>query len=125
MTPQNALPESMQVEELLRRDEFAEHKCLYELHATAWLVARPCDDSHLLRKSARQMLFHLQKMYEFTSVSRKMKHPGSAGAEQTNVVLRICPSSRSFRERNCFGQSCRSMSLLDVIVVTDRRNQCD
>ena len=61
MTPQKAWPELMQIEQLLRRDRFAEHKCLYELHATAWLVAQQRNDSHLLRKSARQMLFHLQK----------------------------------------------------------------
>lgn len=74
MTPQKVLPELMQVEEQLRRDQFAEHKCLYELHATAWLVARQCNDSHLLRKSARQMLFHLKKMYKFACAGRKM-HP--------------------------------------------------
>ena len=81
MAPQKTLPELMQAKELLRQDQFAEQKYLYELHAAAWLVAQRCDDPHLLRKSARQMLFHLYKMYEFTCVRSKTRHPGSAAPE--------------------------------------------
>jgi hypothetical protein len=73
------------VEELLQQDQFAEHKCLYELHAAAWLVAHRWEDSNLLRKSARQMLFHLQKMYELTCLGGKT-HLGSAAAEDRKPV---------------------------------------
>jgi hypothetical protein len=83
MNHQKALPELMQVEELLQEDRFAEHKCLHDLYAAAWLVAHSSDDPNLMRKSARQMLFHLQRLYKFTVASRKMKHSGSAAAEQT------------------------------------------
>jgi hypothetical protein len=83
MSRQKALPELMQVEELLRQDRFTGHKRSYDLHASAWLVAHGCDNPNLLRQSAGQMLFHLQKMYESTVAGGKMKHAGSAAAEPT------------------------------------------
>jgi len=88
MTPQKALPELMQIEQLLRRDRFAEHKCLYELHATALLVARQRNDSRLLRKSAQQMLFHLQKMYELSRVGSKTNL--GSGAIDNRKSVRFC-----------------------------------
>jgi len=47
----------------MQKDRFAEHRRQYEFHAEAWLVARARGDQKLSRKSAQQMLRHLQEMY--------------------------------------------------------------
>ena len=92
MPLQKTLYQLMQVEELLQQDQFAEHKCLYELHAAAWLVAHRWEDSNLLRKSAREMLFHLRNMYELTCLGGKT-HLGVAAAEDRKQFAPARPSS--------------------------------
>jgi hypothetical protein len=57
-------------EDFMQKDRFAEHKRQYELHAAAWLDARARGDQKLSRKSAQQMLRHLQKMYRLALSSR-------------------------------------------------------
>ncbi len=57
----------MPIETILRQDEFAEQKCLYELSSAVWLLARRRNDVMLLRKSARRMLFHLKMMYSLAN----------------------------------------------------------
>ena len=57
-------------ENFMQKDRFAEHKRQYEFHAAAWLDARARGDRKLSRKSAQQMLRHLQKMYRLALSSR-------------------------------------------------------
>ena len=54
----------------MQRDRFTEHKRQYEIHAAAWLEARARGDQKLSRKSAQQMLRHLQKMYQLALSSK-------------------------------------------------------
>ena len=61
------------IEEFLRQDEFNQHKFLYELHAATWLLAQSQGDVALHGKSAKQMLFHLQKMYGLATLERGIK----------------------------------------------------
>jgi len=58
------------IENFMQKDRFAEHKRQYEIHAAAWLEARACGDQKLSRKSAQQMLRHLQKMYQLALSSK-------------------------------------------------------
>jgi hypothetical protein len=58
------------IESLTPDDAFAGHKRQYEFHAAAWRVARTRGDEKLSRKSAKQMLLHLQEMYRLATHSR-------------------------------------------------------
>ena len=58
------------VENFMQKDRFAERKRQYEFHATAWLGARARGDQKLSRKSAQQMLRHLQTMYQLALSSK-------------------------------------------------------
>jgi len=84
MRVEKVSPLAKQIDELLRQDEFKEHKCLYELHAATWQVARSRGDAVLLRKSAKQMLFHLERMYKLTKLTHTAKpctHSASSFSE--------------------------------------------
>jgi len=56
-------------ENFIQKERFAEHKRPYEFHAAAWLDARARGVQKLSRKSAQQMLRHLQKMYRLATCS--------------------------------------------------------
>ena len=79
------------IEELLMRDEFADHKWLFELHSAAWLVAHHRGDEEVLLKSARQMLYHLQRMYSLTNVKTNLS-PLRRRSSSYSGFVRLCSS---------------------------------
>jgi hypothetical protein len=59
------------VKTFAEKNEFAEHKRQYEIHAAAWQVARARGEPELSRKCAQRMLRSLRGMYRLAQISKR------------------------------------------------------